>query len=393
MNKGNRQRTGTPTLISLIPFLWGGKGHMLTYHQAVGRAAHRAGWNHVTLYPISESFTDIPEDWLQCLDVGALESPGFRKFTLIPLFIDIIQFSRSITSNLIDIAASTRGDRILFVERFNPYQLASIFLSLRSVSQADLYLWLLFRHSPGSLPRYRLLYRTQVWLLRRLLKDNLVLLTDSEILKDSLSGFFRLPVDVVPVPHTVGPKKTAHHKRSSATVCWWAGPPRDAKGWEVMKKLMTLTGPHAKQITIVAAKSSSLFGLPNGIRSRLIDDTLPPSRYTQQLLATDIVLLPYQPRYYREETSGIFIECVVAGKIPLVTADTWMAYELGRNNLSELIVNWNDPNLISFLISIARRTDVRRRLDSMRKKYSQYHNENNYAAVMAAVYGHRHGGG
>ena len=54
----------------------------------------------------------------------------------------------------------------------------------------------------------------------------------------------------------------------------------------------------------------------------------------------DFVLLPYDKKIYAECNLGIFVEAIVAGKITLVSADTWMAYELNKFKLTELVIDW-----------------------------------------------------
>jgi hypothetical protein len=212
------------------------------------------------------------------------------------------------------------------------------------------------------------------------------LLTDSELLKKSLSPFFRLPVAVVPVPHTYSKSTQFRPKPSKEIICWWAGPPREEKGWRVIRNIMSLTVAGANDILLVAAKSSGLVARPDGVKLALIDDALSPSEYARWLFEADILLLPYNSNFYREETSGIFVEAIVAGKFPLVSQDTWMAFELQKSGLEELIMDWHNPGLITLITEIPKRNDLRRKIDLMRDKYSAYHNEAVYASTMAGLY-------
>jgi glycosyltransferase involved in cell wall biosynthesis len=50
-----------------------------------------------------------------------------------------------------------------------------------------------------------------------------------------------------------------------------------------------------------------------------------PSEYKRLLVGIDILALPYDPKVYRNKTSGIFAEAVGLEKIVVVPDDTWMA--------------------------------------------------------------------
>jgi hypothetical protein len=375
-----------PTLISLIPFLWGGKGHMYGYHLSVGRAARLLGWKHTAVIAATESFSDLPEGWEACLDTDSLESPGIRKLFVLPLLIGVCRFARSISRYLHKLDSVNTGPKILFLERFNPYQLLSLTLSLSLSRYRDLQIWLLYRHRPDANDRYKFVYLILTKIISKRYKEQLQLLTDSELLKKSLSPFFRLPVTVMPIPHTVTSPPRPRPDRSQEIVCWWAGPPREAKGLQNVRYLLSLTTPSANALRLVVAKSSELVAIPDGMKLELINDALSPSEYAMWLFKSDMILLPYDAHYYREETSGIFIEAVVAGKIPVVSDDTWMAFELRKYNLDELIVDWRSPGILAKLAEISKRRDLKHKIDLLREEYSKYHNEGVYASTMKEIY-------
>ena len=85
----------------------------------------------------------------------------------------------------------------------------------------------------------------------------------------------------------------------------------------------------------------------DGMQAVSLPTHLTRTEYLMQLAISDLVLLPYDALAYKERTSGIFIETIVAGKMPAVTRGTWMAGELARYDLSELIVDWNAPAVLT----------------------------------------------
>lgn len=55
---------------------------------------------------------------------------------------------------------------------------------------------------------------------------------------------------------------------------------------------------------------------------------LSTAEFAQQLLHSDVILLPYDHRAYGAKTSGIFAEAVAFGKVTVVPEGTWMAANL-----------------------------------------------------------------
>ena len=68
--------------------------------------------------------------------------------------------------------------------------------------------------------------------------------------------------------------------------------------------------------------------------------------YYSWLHLSQVILLPYDSFEYGSRTSGIFTECIVSGKIPLVTNNTWMSHECLKYNLTELIIDWHNPKYV-----------------------------------------------
>ncbi|MGA1622413.1 MAG: hypothetical protein ACO36E_06760, partial [Synechocystis sp.] len=90
----------------------------------------------------------------------------------------------------------------------------------------------------------------------------------------------------------------------------------------------------------------------------------------------------YDPLAYRERTSGIFTEAIIAGRIPLVKANTWMASELAHYDLTPLILEWHDPVLVwQSVTAIAQNTEIRQKLMRMRQEYCELHCVSTYAQV------------
>jgi hypothetical protein len=75
--------------------------------------------------------------------------------------------------------------------------------------------------------------------------------------------------------------------------------------------------------------------------------------------------------------------------LPVVPAGTWMAAELLRHDLPELIVDWQASTPRNW--RLAADDAVRRKLAVMRAAYLHEHGVEAYAAVLQALYAHAPG--
>src|SRR3989344_6122135 len=92
----------------------------------------------------------------------------------------------------------------------------------------------------------------------------------------------------------------------------------------------------------------------------------------------DIILLPYDPSIYRSGTSGVFVEAIIAGKIPVVKEGSWLSYELKRFSLEELVIDWEKKNLYEYFCSLPKNKEVLQKLEKMRIEYRKFHSIRTY---------------
>ncbi|MFC1532318.1 hypothetical protein ACFL7M_02980 [Thermodesulfobacteriota bacterium] len=147
----------------------------------------------------------------------------------------------------------------------------------------------------------------------------------------------------------------------------------------VVNYLTSLTFSGSNKIRIVLSKNSGITPNENGIDIQLIDDILPQNQYFQWMQSCDLVLLAYDPLSYKRRTSGVFVETVCSGKIPVVTHGTWMSSELKKFDLSDLSVDWNDPNILNTIEYCATEPKIRSKLNKMKNVYVSFHNEENFS--------------
>lgn len=375
------------SLLSIVPALQAGAGHMLNYHLAVGRAAAINGWRHAVATSAEHGLQALPADWHPALATGDLELglPGLvAKGRVATLLRQTWAFAASIEEAAKRELARTAGDCILFLERFNGPELLGFWLAVRRLPASRIRAWLMFRHEPSAMGRFGAAYCAIARRMAARLPGRFNLLVDSEPLRAALERECKLPAVVMPIPHTGVVDAAPFPKQAGELVCWWPGAPRAEKGWDVMRRIagshLSADGP---ALRLVAARSAGLHARAGSrISVHPLDGALDPPIYQRWLHTADAVLLPYDTQRYRFATSGIFTEAVVAGAVPLVTAGTWMAFELQRFGLSQLVCDWSRADLADGIAAAIIRDSMEEPLARMRAEYARYHSEESFAQAM-----------
>lgn len=367
-----------PILISLISNLMGGEGHIIPYHYKVTEVTKILGWQHQVIYSPEKNLPPLPNHWLGCLQGNQLE----EKTNLWMTFLNINIFAQTIKNFLQKKLKSTPENQpiIIFIERFIHLQLFALWLAILPLPKKNLYIWVLYRHNFHQ-HQTNFIYK----LLNKLLKkavtpSHFQLFSDSELLANSMKNYFEEEFIVMPIPHTELIEKNTNFNHNNI-ICWWAGPPRDEKGWEIIKKLTIYPFSDANKFSLVACESANLTPVTGGVKLITTQDNLPRAEYISWLQKTDIMLIPYDAIAYQERTSGVFTESIMAGNIPLTTANTWMAKELKKFALDKLIIDsWENPQEIWEKIEeIIKCEETIEKLKIMQKSYQNFHSINGFA--------------
>ncbi|AUT04174.1 hypothetical protein CLI64_01880 [Nostoc sp. CENA543] len=379
----------SPILISLIPNLMGGEGHIIPYHISVSKAAKILGWQHLVILPPDSKVSNLPTNWYACLSSENLEAK-IHPFIRILKFIDILKLSLSIAKKLRQYVLINSRPSIIFLERFIHVQLLALLIAIYLVPTPtnNLSVWLLYRRDIHK-DKTAWIYKNLNQAIKLKLKPGkFKILTDSDILANSISNYFQDSVSVMPIPHTEFIDIEDTRKQDDEIVCWWAGTPRLEKGWEIVKSLVNCTTDEANKICVVAAQSSQLISTTGSVRIRLVADNLSNLDYLTWLKKSDIILLPYDANAYKERTSGIFAECIMAGKIPVVTAGTWMAKELSKYNVQEVIIDdWSQTQIITQkIIKFANSLELKAKIKEIQKNYRKFHTVESYAVEIKKLF-------
>ncbi|WP_308256743.1 hypothetical protein [Geminocystis sp. GBBB08] len=365
-----------PIFISLIPNLMGGEGHIIPYHISITEATKILGWHHEVVYSPEENLPDLPENWYGELKGNKLEIDAnfWYKLKQIKLFSDTIR------AFLIDklVKQKSSQDHIIFIERFIHLQLLALWLSVLFLPKDGLYIWVLYRHNFHQ-HKTNFFYKLLNKLLKKSVKSNhFKLFSDSELLANSMAKYFEESFTVMPIPHTEFVEKLTNINDN--IICWWAGPPREEKGWQIIQQLSKCKTHLADKFILVAAKSADLISLNHGVKVILTEDNLPREKYVSWLAKTDIMLIPYDAIAYQERTSGVFTESIIAGNIPVTMANTWMARELLKFGLDKLIINWDNPQQVwQEINNILDDEEIQIKLKIMQKAYRDFHNLSSFA--------------
>ncbi len=367
----------TPVLVSLLLLSDHGQGHVRDYNEAVGHAARRAGWAHKAALVKNWEATALPPEWELAIDCPDLEHFWSRN-------LGYGQMARSLARYLRERILPLDRPAILFVENLSTSTLIVLWLALRQVPRDRLRLWLLIRFSLRERGAAGVAGRAMLGALRRLMPaGGLQLLTDSQPLAEALEAYTGRPFTVMPIPHIdvaeAGGRETALTGR---VVAWWPGAPRPEKGLATMQALAQRTGGGAEGLMLVVAAGAALTAVAGGPEVRRLPSGVDRATYQRTLAEADLILLPYAVAAYRERTSGIFVEAIAAGKPAVVPAGTWMAGELARHDLRELIVDWAAAALPAQLIRLAGDEHVRGKLAAMRAAYLREHGVAAYAAAL-----------
>lgn len=340
----------SPQFVSLAASPYDPGGHAICYHEAFGKASQKLGMTHLAY--VGKDWKSGANSWIPFFKKNGSLSKRFLEFS--------------------KIFRVQKQNSIFFIESFNSIDFcALVFASFICLKQRD-QLWILFRY---GLPQYNLNGKIHLFLLKCLklkIKKRLKTLTDSEAIAENFAP--HLKMDMMPIPHidfTPGSRK-----ESKKLMCWWPGHPRVAKGLHEIQKLMETQASVENLNVMVSEEIQQKISHPCLIYCK---KAMPREDYLKALFKSDVILLPYDPLVYRYGTSGIFVEAIIAGKIPLVKEGSWLANELKRYSLDELIVDWQNPQFFAHLRQLVNAPETLSKLTQMQKAYARFHSIDGFA--------------
>lgn len=367
---------GNFSLHAILPRLSSKLGHIFHYHEALQEGLNANQWCYTAYIPKKADIFPLPSNWNAVLanDIADSSKSFFQKLTI--LFANIVPFWKIFRSFKKDKRA------VVFIEHFELQHLASFFLVLLCL-RPKFQFWILFRYEfeekKLKLFLTRLFLRFLEWKLIRI-----KCLTDSDLLAEVLEKELMKPIFVVPIPHTDQGHVENRKKASNRKLFWWPGGLiREDKGLSKIGHLLGLLKTNDQIQILVAEKARDIFGMNPSLQ--YISTHLSRREYVEWIQNVDLILLPYLSSDYSRRTSGIFVEAIFLGAIPVVTKGTWMAYELNKFNLPELTFDWTETNLLERLTNITIDDKLQSKLAHMRSKYQQFHTRQGLAATFDKI--------
>ncbi|MFA6502208.1 MAG: glycosyltransferase [Parachlamydiales bacterium] len=356
------------TFYSIIVSLKNELGHFFEYNHSLTKAIELNGWKHIKVIPKSCSLSDLDDSWQKTIN----EINHKNKFKNINNVVPFIKNVKKIKKD---------KEAVLFIEDFNLIVLLLLLFAVLWV-RPKCQLWLFHRFEYKITFLKGKAYKLIHYFFEKILdKKNVKYLTDSDLIAKLNGEYYIRKFNVFPIPHTnnfVIPSNDSRKKTElEKKLFWWPGGLiRKEKGLDVIQKIAKLL-KQQDNINIVLAEAAHEF-----VRNEnfvYIPTYLTREGYLEWMGKSDLILLPYVGESYQYKTSGIFVESICFGNIPVVSDNTWMAHELKKFNLDELVLNWEDNSIIEKLRTITLNNFIREKLDFMRKFYEKFHSINNYS--------------
>jgi hypothetical protein len=340
----------TTRFFSLAPNLVDEGGHDMIYHECVEKAA--------TLIA-SQTYILTAKNCLIERDNWTPFFTAYQSSKIKHLFVRMQEFL-----NLF----SNRGGDIFFLESFTLTDLLALTFAFILKGKRRTKIAVVIRSDLHQLKMRGVFHKFLFSLLRS--KATLFLFTDSEIIQKAIPSY------LLPIPHTEPPSCFGIKGNS---YLWWPGTPRLSKGLNEIQHLASqLTEEHQIEVTL-AETTPITFSTPH---IRKILHPLPRPDYLSELHRCTGVLLPYDPAIYRGGTSGIFVEAIIAGKMPFVKEGTWMAHELRKFNLPELILDWESSDLPIKIAQLLKSDQLLSKLSLMMENYRSFHSQDRFASIL-----------
>jgi len=291
------------------------------------------------------------------------------------------------------------SDWLLFAPNVNHLEMFAWAWWLRKIPedrrpQVRLFMrWSYFqKQNPSESERFTFVAERAFRLLERF--STLRLVTDSSRLAEEYSRLTRLPIDVLPIPHT-GSIDAAPAAPHDTPVAVFLGGARTEKGFSVLVEAARLMKDDPIQLAVQchrddpddaeATQAHATLEKVSRKTLRLVPESLDSKRYYELLASADIVVIPYREQNYRARTSGILVEALAAGKPVVVTEGTWMADQTVREKVGLPFQDGNPQDLRRAILELASSLETYRdRAVLHRGRWLSFHNPSRLVEMLLA---------
>lgn len=357
--------------IFICPYLTSKMGHDYNYMNAL---------HDVFLQKKIDFKIFIPQSKLLINKINFKKNLPLLKKNFLGKIIYIIEFFISI-NRYINIH-SNKTQNIIFIESFHFIHFILILIKILFKFKIKIAILLRYKHIFNIKNKY--INFLIIRCLKFLLKNRLILFTDSISIRDYIKKFTNSKVFVLPIPHIINSSKKANSFNKKNYRLWIPGPIRDEKGINMLIRSLEITDVLPMTILICESVKSRLTKFKN-INIEFVKKELSSKAYYDHLTSVDFILLPYNPIFYEFSTSGIFVESISLGVPALVSKNTWMDNEYKKNDIVELSFEWNSFLLNNVLSKIMNYKQVQLDFIKMKKKYCLYHNPHNFYEILTDI--------
>lgn len=363
-------------LLSICPFLKGVGGHDIPYQQSL-QSALRGKLQVRVLGTTAAKNIILPEDFLPVL-------PVYRSSMSIEYWINYVSAIRK------ELRKPIMSSCFLFIESFGLGHLLGLAIAIM-LSTAKIEGLIILIRSNLILDKFHkeISLKGILFLYQKILKLKIVFTSDSELVSTFLNKKLKVRAVVLPIPHAdviVTKQLDQMSKSCRPMVCWMPGSSRPEKKYDVAAKLFIKSAKLNHHTLWMPGSLKHLLPLQDS--HIFFEKPLTDNEYQNNLMGCDVVLLPYDPRIYEMATSGIFVECIIAGKYPITSQGSWMSHELSKYGLQKLGINWEAKNSESelnnaFMMLYEKKTLDR--LKKMREDYIKLHNKTVFAKIFSSL--------
>ena len=332
---------------SSIPTLWladhhlgDSRGHHMNYNRALAQAAEASGWNVRILCKKGAGKDALPgispirifRDDLRARPPGW--AAGSHRLLGALDRISAFRFRGDLARGMRGVA----GGDVVFAQMLAPRHLRA-WMEWHSAcgegSRPSLVLHL--GYDPSRFVGYPGLAAAV-----RALRHDAHCVTDSERLAPAYEKILGVPVSVLPHVVPLATPQPGGRADDSPPQILSLGNPRREKGFldlaeaaktaEGLRFVFQVNDPDPECREAVGALRAR-----NSPAIRLIENHLDEREYFRHLQESDVVAVPYHLDTYRDRTSGIFCEALVAGKPVIATRGSWMSTEVEKHSLGWLV--------------------------------------------------------
>ena len=181
--------------------------------------------------------------------------------------------------------------------------------------------------------------------LKILQKNKIKLFTDSELLIEEAFNTYNIILNLLPIPHVIKNPKVNEYKNKINSIYL---PGRLLKGKMFEYVFNEYLEHYNKLPSLKLQKGSDLLfdNISNDIKMKFIclDEFLDRNRLIEEMINSEVILLPYSGIGYKTQTSGFFTESVALGKIVIVGNNTWMSKQIDLNYASGIVIDIQQKN-------------------------------------------------